>query len=254
MLLLLLRLKTVLRQLLLPPAGPLLLAIIGLLLLQRRPRLARGLLALGLGSLWLLPTPVIADAITRLAEHYPPLNLSQLGGAQAIVILGGGGQRNFAPEYGGPAAEPEQFERLAYGAFVARRTDLPLLVTGFGDEAVAMRATLRRNFDLDPRWVDDQAYDTFQNAHNSAGLLKRDGIRRVILVTRATHMWRSVHEFTAAGLEVVPAPFGILAPRDFGVFSYLPSVTALSRSYAACYELLGEPVRMFLAASHLRRQ
>src|SRR5450755_3002097 len=146
MLLLLLRLKTVLRQLLLPPAGPLLLAIIGLLLLQRRPRLARGLLALGLGSLWLLSTPVIADAITRLTGNYPALDLNQLAGAQAIVILGGGGQRDLAPEYGGPAAEPEELERLAYGAFIARRTGLPVLVTGFEGEAVAMRATLRRNF------------------------------------------------------------------------------------------------------------
>jgi uncharacterized SAM-binding protein YcdF (DUF218 family) len=250
----LLRLKTVLRLLVLPPAGPLLLALIGLLLLPRRPRLARGLLALGLGLLWLLSMPVIADAITRLAEHYPALDPSQTDGAQAIVILGGGGQRDLAPEYGGPAAEPEELERLAYGAFLARRTALPVLVTGFGGEAVAMRATLRRNFDLDPRWVDEQSYDTFQNAHNTARILKPEGIHRVILVTRATHMRRSVHEVTAAGLEVIPAPFGILAPRDVGVLNYVPNVTALGRSYAACYELLGEPVRVVLAATHLRRQ
>jgi uncharacterized SAM-binding protein YcdF (DUF218 family) len=252
--LLLLHLKTVLRQLLLPPTGPLLLGFIGLFLLSRRPRLARGLLAAGLGSLWLLSMPVIADAITRLAEHYPPLDPSQIDGAQAIVILGGGGERSLAPEYGGPAAEPELLERLAYGAFIARRTALPVLVTGFGGEAVAMRATLRRNFDLDPRWVDDQSYDTFQNAHNTARILKPEGIHRVILVTRATHMWRSVHEVTAAGLEVVPAPFGILAPRVRGVLSYIPDVDAMSRSYAACYELLGEPIRIVLAATHLRRQ
>ena len=82
--------KTVLRNLILPPTGPLLLAIIGLLLLRRRPRLARGLLALGLGSLWLLSLPFVADALTRLTEHYPPLDLAQPTQAQAIVILGGG--------------------------------------------------------------------------------------------------------------------------------------------------------------------
>ena len=252
--LLLLHIKTVLRQLLLPPSGPLLLALIGLLLLNRRPRLARGLLAVGLGSLWLLSTPVIADAITQLAEHYPPLDLSQIDGAQAIVILGGGGQRDLAPEYGGPAAEPEQLERLAYGAFVARRTGLPVLVTGFENEAVAMRATLRRNFDLDPRWVDDQSYDTFQNARNSARLLAADGVHRIILVTRATHMRRSVREFTAVGLEVEPAPVGMLSERDFGVLRLVPNPEALVRSHAAVYELIGEPVRAFLAATHLRRQ
>jgi uncharacterized SAM-binding protein YcdF (DUF218 family) len=251
---LLLRLKTLLRNLLLPPAGPLLLAMLGVILLKRRPVLARACLALGLGSLWLLSTPMVSDALASLAEHYPPMNLRRAGDAQAIVILGGGGQRAFAPEYGGPAAEPLLLERLSYGAFIARKTGLPVLVTGFQIEAIAMRDTLLRNFDIDAHWVDDQAYDTFENARNSVRLLEADGVHRIVLVTHATHMWRSVHEFTAAGFEVTAAPVGILSGRDRGIAHFLPSPDALLRSYGAAYELLGEPVRAFLAASHLRRQ
>lgn len=250
---LLLHLKMILRMLLLPPAGPLLVGFIGLLLLRRRPRTARVLLACTLGVLWLLAIPAVADAVTRLAEHFPPLPWSEVRGTQAIVILGGGGQRPFAPEYGGPAAEPELLERLAYGAYLARRTNLPVLVTGFGIEAAAMRASLQRNFDLDPRWVDDQSFDTFQNAQKSAQILERNGIHRLLLVTRATHMWRAVHEFTAAGLDVVPAPVGIPAPRAAEVQRYLPDAEALNRSTEAIYELIGDPVRALLAATHLRR-
>ena len=250
---LLLHLKTLLRELLLPPISPLLLGFAGLLLLQRRPRLARGLLIFALGSLWLLATPLISNAIVRSAQHYPALDLSQLDGAQAIVILGGGGGRAWAPEYGGPAAGGELLEKLGYGSFIARRTGLPILVTGARIEVSTMLATLRQNFDLDPRWVDDQAYDTFDNASNAAALLKRDGINRVILLTRAAHMWRSVHEFTAVGLTVVPAPVGINTRRPLVLLDYLPRADALLESYEACYELLGEPVRIVLAAMHLRR-
>ena len=89
---LLLHLKLILRLLVLPPAGLLLVGVVGLLLLRRRPRTARALLACTLGSLWLLATPAVADAITRLAEHFPALPWSEVRGAQAIVILGGGGQ------------------------------------------------------------------------------------------------------------------------------------------------------------------
>jgi uncharacterized SAM-binding protein YcdF (DUF218 family) len=252
--LMLLRLKTLLKNVILPPAGPLLLAIFGVFLLKRRPLLARTCLILGLGSLWLLSTPVVSDALAALAEHYPPLDLRIGTGAQAIVILGGGGQRAFAPEYGGPSAEPQLLERLSYGAYIARKTGLPILVTGFHIEASAMRDTLLRNYDIDPRWVDDEAYDTFENARNSVRMLKADGVRRIVLVTRAAHMWRSVHEFTAAGIEVVPAPLGILAQRELGILRYVPDPEALLRAHAAIYELLGEPVRMFLAVSHLRRQ
>ena len=116
-----------------------------------------------------------------------------------------------------------------------------------------MRDTLLRNFSVDARWVDDQAYDTFENARNSVRLLKAGGVNRIVLVTNASHMWRSVHEFTDAGIEVVPAPSGVLVPREFGITRFMPNPEALLRTHAALYELLGEPVRAFLAASHLRR-
>ncbi|HMD27644.1 MAG TPA: YdcF family protein [Steroidobacteraceae bacterium] len=250
----LLRLKTVLKGLILPPAGPLLVAVFGLLLLKRRPLLARALLIVGLGSLWLLSTPIVSDVLTGLAEHYPPLDWHLAADAQAIVILGGGGQRSFAPEYAGPAAEPVLLERLNYGAFIARKTGLPILVTGFRIEARAMQATLQRNFAIDARWVDDQAYDTFQNASNSARLLRADGVHRIVLVTHATHMWRAAREFSGAGMEVIAAPVGMLAVRDPSISRYLPHPDALLRSDAAINELLGEPLRAFFAATHLRRQ
>jgi uncharacterized SAM-binding protein YcdF (DUF218 family) len=249
----LLHLKTLLRVLVLPPAGPLLLALLGLLLLKRRPLLARGCLIAGIASLWLLSTPIVSDAITRVVERYPPVDLRLASNAQAIVILGGGGQRGLAPEYAGPAAEPVLLERLSYGAYLARKTGLPVLVTGFATEARTMHDTLQRNFGIETRWIDDKAYDTFENARNSARLLNADGVRRVVLVTRATHMWRSVQEFTDAGFGVVPAPVGMLATRDLGIFRYLPNADALLRSQFAVYEMLGEPVRIFLAATHLRR-
>jgi uncharacterized SAM-binding protein YcdF (DUF218 family) len=251
--LMLLRFKLLLKGVILPPNGLLLLAILGLFLLKRRPRLGRACLILAIGSLWLLSTPWVSDALSGLAEHYPPLDLRSTAGAQAVVILGGGGQRDMAPEYGGPAADTVLLERLSYGAYVARKTGLPILVTGFHIEATAMQATLQRNFGIDPRWIDGAAFDTFSNAANSARLLKADGIRRIILVTHGTHMWRSVHEFTAAGLEVIPAPMGMLARRDPGIFLYVPEVEALRRSCTAINELVGEPVRWFFDATHLRR-
>jgi uncharacterized SAM-binding protein YcdF (DUF218 family) len=251
--LLMLRIKTMLRSMILPPAGPLLLAILGLFLMKRRPRLARVCLVAAVSLLWLLSTPVVSDALEALAESYPPLDLRSAAGAQAIVILGGGGERIFAPEYAGAAAEPIMLERLSYGAYVARKTNLPVLVTGYRVETTAMCATLLQNFQIEPRWVDDQAYDTFENARNSVRLLAAAGVKRIILVTHATHMRRAVHEFTDAGMEVVPAPVGIHAVRNFGISRYIPAPGAMQRAHSAIYELLGEPVRALLAATHLRR-
>jgi uncharacterized SAM-binding protein YcdF (DUF218 family) len=222
-------------------------------LLRRRPVLARVFLITSLASLWILSVPVVADALYGLAEHYPPLDLRRATGAQAIVILGGGGQIARAPEYGGPAAEPVLLERLAYGAYVARQTGLPILVSGASIEALAMQETLRRNFNTPVRWIDNQSGDTFQNASNSVALLQKDAIGRVVLVTQATHMRRAVQEFAAAGVEVIPAPIGILSERGHQIEEYFPAPEGLLHSYNAIYELLGEQVRAFFALTHIRR-
>ena len=189
------------------------------------------LLWVGFGALWLLSTPVVAERLVRLTERYPPLDLTLATAAQAVVILGGGGQRTYAAEFGGPAANPVLLQRLSYGAYVARRTKLPILVTGYQIEAVAMRVTLQRDYELDVRWVDDQSIDTFQNAQNSVRMLEADGVRQIVLVTSATHMWRAVQEFTAAGMQVLPAPVAILSDHEPDVGHYLPNVNALLQSY-----------------------
>jgi len=252
---LLLYLKTLLRQLLLPPAGPLLVGFAGLLLLRRRPRLARVLIGLALGFLWLISTRLISDSIVMLAQSYPALDLSRLGGAQAIAILGGGVTLAVSPAYGGgPAAGPELLDKVVYGAYLSRRANLPILITGYGAESDAMQATLQRNFDIQPRWIDRDAYDTFGNARNAAALFRQDGVERVILITTTVHMRRAVREFAATGLTVLPAPTDLLEKTPHGVGDFVPSARALMRSYEAIYEVSGDPVRRLLAATHARRQ
>lgn len=246
-------LKSLLRNTFLPPGGLLILAVVGLLLTRRHQRLGNTLLVIGLGSLWLCSTPVVADGLLRMAERYPALDPSRAVNAQAIVILAGGDVR-YAPEYGGPAAAGETLARLIYGAFLAHRTSLPVLITGSPNEALAMQAVLVRDLGVTPRWVENQSRDTFENARFSSRLLRAGGIHRVVVVTSSTHEWRAAHEFTSTGLEVVPAPVGnlVVTPRNLG--SYLPNADALLHSYEATYELVGEPVRQVFAALHLRRQ
>ena len=254
-------LKTLLRTLVLPPAGPLLLAALGLALLTRAGLTARArragliLCGLGLGALWLLSLPLVADALWRAAEREPALADARAGAAQAIVILAGDTKRSAAPEYGGaPAAGGDLLERLTYGAYLARRTGLPVLVTGTARESEAMRASLGRDFGIEPRWVEGHSRDTFENAAFSAPLLRAAGVTRILLVTNAVHAHRAAAEFSATGLTVVAAPTGLWTPVAASPARYLPQAEALRRSTQALYELLGDVARQLFAALHLRRQ
>jgi uncharacterized SAM-binding protein YcdF (DUF218 family) len=246
-------LKSLARDLILPPAGPLIIAVLGLLLVSRRRKLGAALVIIGVGSLWLCATPVVADVLTRFAERYPSLDLTKPVNAQAIVVLGGGNVRT-APEYGGLALEGAPLDRVSYAAFLAHRTSLPVTVSGSPDEAKAMSEVFSRDFGITVRWAENESGDTYENARFSARLLRPAGIHRIILVTDSTHEWRAVHEFAGAGFDVVPAPVGGDAPRAHGITAFIPNQAGLSRSYFALYELIGEPAREFMAATHLRRQ
>jgi uncharacterized SAM-binding protein YcdF (DUF218 family) len=241
------------RNLFLPPTGPLILAIVGLLLMSRRRRLGVAAVVIGVSSLWLCATPAVSDVLIHFAERYPPLDPSKPVNAQAIVILGGGGMR-MAPEYGGSALEGEALERVSYAASLSRRTRLPILVSGTSEEAQSMSITLSRDLGIRVRWAENRSGDTYENARFSARILRADGIRRIILVTSSPHEWRAAHEFMGAGLEVVPGPVGGDIPHEYDAAAFVPTMHGLHRSHDALYELIGEPTRELMSALHLRRQ
>ena len=93
---------------------------------------------------------------------------------------------------------------------------------------------------VEAHWVEGRAGDTRENARFSAGLLRSEGIGRVLLVSHAWHLARARGAFEAAGLEVVAAP---TAPRtwpDAGrIDAYLPSTRSLHESRWGLHEWLG---------------
>ncbi len=244
--------KQLLKNLVLPPTGPLLLAVVGLIVWVGARRRGAGvglrgvglaLCAAGVVLLWALSTPIVADGLMRSAERYPALDLGKPVDAQAIVILAGG-VRPDAPEYGGrPAPSSTTLQRLVYGAQVVRVTGLPVLVSGSRSEAEAMSDFLRTDLSVTPRWVENHSRDTRENAQKSAAILERAGIHKVVLVTSSEHMARSVTEFRIAGLAVVPAPAEMWTRRDRAFLVWVPNAEALVRSQRALYEVLGRIVQ-----------
>ncbi len=239
-------LRAVCRALVLPPGGPVLLAVAGCVLLARRPRLGRALIATGLALLLGLSLPAVADLVSLGVQRYPPLDAARLPSADLIVVLGGGVLRN-ADDPAGPVPTPATLERLATAARLARASALQILLSGGAlggaePESVGMARALKTEFGLEARWLETRSRTTEENALECARLLKPLGLRRVLLVTSATHMRRSVEEFRAAGLEPLPAPAPGTLHAALGVRGFLPNASALERSAAALYELAGEIV------------
>lgn len=234
-------LGTLVKILVLPPMSPLLVAVVGLAMLVRHPRAGRAMVLGGVIALWLLATPAVSGLLVRYLGDTRPLDLATGRNAQAIVILGGG-TRRFAAEYGRPSVGSITLERIRYGAWLARATHLPILVSGGSvrgapREALLMRDVLVREFDVPVRWVEARSRNTHENAIESAKILAGDGVSRVILVGHAFDFPRSRKEFEAAGIDVIAAPIDIPPAIPTEVGDFLPGARGLLESYYACYEI-----------------
>lgn len=228
-------------SLVLPPGGPLLLLVVGLVIGCWRRRLATALCAAAAALLWLACMPIVAAALVTALGGARPLDIGEAKTADAIVILGGG-VRPRALEYGGDTLGRLTLERVRYGAYLARQTGLPVLVTGgvpepkVRAEADLMREALLHEYGVPVRWADTQARNTRENAANAAAKLTAEGKRRIVLVLHGFDVRRAKHLFEAAGLQVIAAPTQVPRWGDVEASDFLPSATSMVITHYALYE------------------
>ena len=227
---------------LLPPLVFLLPGFLGLLLLRRRRALGKALVGFSLAGLWVLSLPVVANAFLDTLKP-PPLALKG-DEADAIIVLGGGRTRD-SVEFGGDTLSRYSLERIRYGAWLAKRLNKPILVTGGapdgGDtsEGEIMRNALANEFSQPVRWVENRSINTRENALFSLAILKAAHIERIYLVTHAWHLPRAIPEFERLGLKVVPAGTGYSLKQAKTPLDFLPSAGALQKSHLAMHEWIG---------------
>ncbi len=229
----------------LPPAGPLLLIALGLLLQYRHRRLGMALATLGLTLAWLLSTPWVGDNLLAARQTHPALQILP-DDAQAIVVLTAGRLYRAREYLGGDEPDRLTLERLRYGAWLHRHTQLPVLITGGvldpqddGSLAEIAARTLQDDWGVSPVWQESRARTTWENARYSAEMLRRRGIERVLLVTHAWHMPRAMYAFRRAGLDPIAAPTAFVQPAEGRWQDFLPRSHAQRHSHWALHEWLG---------------
>lgn len=251
--------KPVVSALIQPPASLLLITCLALLLLRRHRAWAVTVISLCCTLLWLLSCTVTAH---WLQDHWlrpPPAlssqQLSQLHGGPnqvptAIVVLGSGLHKR-APEYGDqPTLTQQGMVRLRYGVWLARQTGLSLAYSGGRgwaqvegpSEAETAAQIVRDESGLTMKWLEVDSRDTRENASGMVAVLRAAGLRRIVLVTHASHMPRALRAFSeAAGSEIecLPAPVAYATRDDRELLDWLPSSQGFQQVHALLHELIG---------------
>jgi len=239
------------------PLGLACVLIVLALVTYRRRRWQMGSLVLALLLLWLGGNRWVSLSLVRSLEwRYLPS--AEMPGADAIVVLGGGTRSAQFPR---PTVElNEAGDRVLYAAWLYRQGKAAHILLSGGNiawlgpqtpAAENMAAILEMMGVPDAAvWLESTSRNTYENGINSREILEQEGIKRILLVTSATHMPRAVRVFERQGLEVIPAPTDFLVTqadwqylREAGLhtqlINLLPSAGNLELTTLALKEYIG---------------
>jgi uncharacterized SAM-binding protein YcdF (DUF218 family) len=248
--------KPVATALLLPPVPLLLLMLVGARLILPRRGLGWLVILLSVAMLWLSCCAGTAQALSRFALRPPPpltqariAELRQSREPSAIVVLGGG-MEPLAPEYGVSNLQANSLERLRYGIWLGRETNLPVGFSGgvgWGQPDAKPEARIAgqiaaTDFGRPLKWIEDNSRDTRENALRTLALLKPAGVRHIVLVTHGWHMPRAMRDFeeaAGADIRIEAAPMGLARGNDLPSLTWIPTAGGTAEVRAILRELLG---------------
>jgi uncharacterized SAM-binding protein YcdF (DUF218 family) len=208
-------------------------------------RRRRSIEAIALIGIFAVTWAPLAWVAAQPLEGWYRADPPSMDGAGGIVVLAGG----VFPATGGESGSVLQtntYLRCRRGAWLWKRSpQLPVLVCGGPSFEVPVPAanTMREVMVAEgvPEslvWMEDRSRSTYENALFGAEILRRKGIRRIVLVTEAYHMPRSERAFRKQGIDVIPAPcnFTTVEPGPKGL---MPSADAVLTNEFTLHELFG---------------
>lgn len=227
--------------LIVPPINLAVVALICVLLARYRSWRRGTLVAtISMAALVLLAVPVTGQLLLFSLEQNLPLEPPATP-PQAIVVLSAE-LDHVRDAKSDVVVGSLTLERERAAAALARRTGLPILVAGgeissddppIGD---VMAESMKADFGVPAKWVENRSRSTWQNAEFSAEILRPLGITSIYLVTHAWHEKRALLAFRHFGMRPTASVVQLDALQG-GIWP--PTVSAWMRSYYGLHEWVG---------------
>jgi uncharacterized SAM-binding protein YcdF (DUF218 family) len=237
-------LKKVVTYVLLPPGCFIILVLLSAFLVKRWFRLVAVFLAalLYLSAI----TPVHDLLVIPLEDAYGLPSAAEVRKGNAYVVLGGG-VYDFAPDIDGRGAlSGEALSRLVCAYRLYRMDRKPIIFSGGQvfegqpEAKVAKRMLLSFGVNEKDIIVEAASKDTHENAKLVKEIAERLKITRIVLITSAFHMKRSMMLFDKVFKGTIPYPTGYHTSRGkYNILSYLPDTGNLAGLALALKEYMG---------------
>ncbi|MEO1799465.1 MAG: YdcF family protein [Cyanobacteria bacterium J06629_2] len=232
------------------------LLLFALWLSRKRSRKTYIPILLALVLLLLSSNSIIANNfIASLEKQYLPL--SEPPTAEAIVVLGGATRNNEPPRILPDMSD--RGDRLLYAAKLYKDGAAPKILlsggriqwTGGDSSEAKSMATILELMGIPPEdlILESRSLNTHENAVYTKEILQQQNIDKVLLVTSAAHMPRSIAIFKRENINAIPAPADyMISDRNLvehrytsesRILSLLPNSQSLDYTTQAMKEYIG---------------
>jgi uncharacterized SAM-binding protein YcdF (DUF218 family) len=193
------------------------LLLLGLIFMRKRPRVTAWCMSLALFFLLFSSNGWVTRYFVRSLE-WQNVPVVELPKAEAIVVLGGATRSALPPR---PSVDlSEAGDRVIYAAQLFRQNKASKIVLsggrvdwrGKGSPESQDMANILASIGIpkDAILQDPESLNTYENAVNTRKILEKNNIKKVLLVTSAIHMPRSLLIFKHQKIDVIPAPTDFL--------------------------------------------
>jgi len=237
-------LKKIITCAIVPPGCFIVLLLIFAVFLKKKSRFFALLLAVMLYSFSIQP---VSDFFLMPLEYtYKAPTLAEVKAGNAYVVLGGG-VNDFAPDIDGEGTpESGALQRLVCAYRLYRIDKKPIIFSGGiiferrSEAEIAKRILLSLGVNEKDIFMEARSKDTFENAKYVKELAKIHGINKIVLITSAFHMKRSMILFDKFFKETIPCPTGHSTSKTkYDLLSWLPNAGNMEGIAIALKEYLG---------------
>ncbi|HPU28820.1 MAG TPA: YdcF family protein [Syntrophorhabdaceae bacterium] len=211
-----------------PPGIVIILLIVTAFLIKKRWKILNIILALVLYS---ISIELVKDMfIIPLEDAYKVPPVEAIKNYDAYVVLGGGINEN-APDLNGEGQlSSESLPRVVDAYRLYKMERKPIILSGgrvYGEKPeaqIAKKFLISLGVNEKDIITEENSRDTYENALLVKEILEKKGLNRIILISSAFHMKRSVQLFKKHFSHILPYPTGYRASRsNYNVLSYMPN-------------------------------
>jgi len=196
---------------------------------------------------YLVSTPALINRLFYYLEHLekPTALAAHYDG---VIVLSG--MTDLNKSSGEDVEFTQAVDRILAGVRLVRHGTADYLIISGGDGGLVRknRSEARVLYEFAKRMgihsdriiIEAHSRNTYENALNTAELVKKHKLEKLLLVTSAFHMYRSRGCFRNAGLQVDVYPVDFYAGKMFEDFrAFLPSSHALVKTQLFIHEAVG---------------